>query len=1510
MFPNLSRREVFAASFLSFFVGCLLNAEAATLAAPTEAKASVTRPTNTSVQWFVVDWKDNSDGEAGFQIRARLGKSGPYSVVATADPNATSWAFAINAQAQNALLQYQVLAFGGTKQKPSGFSAPSNNAEVKIPESKFDAPSGLTATALDWEGDEENAGGIIELKWVDNSTTEEGFAVEIRNEGETKFTWLGTAHFNSSSIRITQFKTPGKIEEFRIRAVRGITPDVGVVDPTHASAYTSIASVKVKEAFTRDITSPIYYWGETALSTYWGESFSANVTTSHPELRTGLSVSGLPDGLVFNTSNATITGIPTKVGTFTATTSATFSSLNQTIAGKMDFTILPPAITSRAFEPSTVGVPFSFQVTTSSPLLRTSLSAVSALPPGLSFDGATGNLSGTPTQAGNYPIQFSASFTDYPTPVSGNMTLRIRPPAGAPTDVSGASTNLSIPQGGTCAVNLSSLFQDPDTGSAVRLQTNLGGNNTIDILLYPDSTPETVASFLKYVDAGDYDGTIFHRSVSGFVVQGGGFYPAAPPNQFYSVPSRPSPKNEPGISNIRGTVAMAKIDKQPDSATTNFFFNLGDNHANLDNQNQGFTAFGRVSASSLAVMDALAAKPTKTYTVIVNGASQSFANCPMNAGTVPNTMDNTKVLQILSARRIPVLSYAFPSPPSSDVANVSLNGETLSLSGLKPGTKDIDLEITDLDGNKITRTLHLTVGQTANGTASVFQFESGTSASIAPANSGNETAFRWLKNGQPLPKVTSANLTFPAIKLTDAGEYRRIATTPGGDVTSSMLVGVLEFSRQPLLVKSGSKTVLSAKVAGPGFSALWKKDWIPLQGVAGRVTVTGAPNPTVTISSFAAADSGNYQCVLHSAGGDGLMISRSVTAVTGGPVVKKTYLSPLVVSQQTSFGIAWDTGTGVAPTKFTITGLPAGLKYDPVTGVISGRPTAAGNYTLSIAGVNAFGKGETKTFSLVVNALPAGALGKFSAYVPADAQLNGGLGGVLSVTTLPNGTFTGLLVMGTAKYPISGLLETGPGVTPHFTLSLKLPAELKVSIASNALTGTVGPLTLGTRNLAFTSLVVSQLTSNLAPGWDQALGLKPVRFEVSGLPPGMTFDPLTGALSGRPTQAGLFKITIVAVHASGTREERTIPLTVSALPTGAVGTFVALVPRDATLNAGLGGLLTVTVSAGGGYSGNLVLGTDSYPIKGVVESGGSNPPKFSTNVKRKNASQVEIKDVTLNASLLSATLTEGNATVNISGGKTVVPSAALTGLFNTRFSIPAADSNLHLINIVPQGHGFASVTTDNKGAVKIVGKLADGTSLLASSSFGFGGRVPLHVIFPSKKDVLLGTALITQTGSANPALSGAVEWLVASSPKLVFPANFGPQALDWKGAKYLPPAKGTIILGLLDKADNAALSFFDADLANESGDPDLTFRIKTDNSIVLPATNPALVGLKIDPLKGTFSGTFQFSDIIAGKPVPRKSTFQGLLITGSRGFGYFTLPQRADSSYKPALSGAVELSAP
>lgn len=127
----------------------------------------------------------------------------------------------------------------------------------------------------------------------------------------------------------------------------------------------------------------------------------------------------------------------------------------------------------------------------------------------------------------------------------------------------------------------------------------------IDVTMFRDRTPLTVQNFLNYANRGVWDTTIIHRSVPNFVIQAGGFMSSPP---FGRVASDPPVRNEPGISNLRGTIAMAKLGGDPNSATNEWFFNLANNASNLDNQNGGFTAFGEVRGSAgLAVMDALAA---------------------------------------------------------------------------------------------------------------------------------------------------------------------------------------------------------------------------------------------------------------------------------------------------------------------------------------------------------------------------------------------------------------------------------------------------------------------------------------------------------------------------------------------------------------------------------------------------------------------------------------------------------------------------------------------------------------------------------------------------------------------------------------------------------------------------------------------------------------------------------------------------------------------------------------
>jgi len=146
------------------------------------------------------------------------------------------------------------------------------------------------------------------------------------------------------------------------------------------------------------------------------------------------------------------------------------------------------------------------------------------------------------------------------------------------------------------------------SAQTVVFSTNLGD---VQVELAGEDAPLTVANFLSYVNestGNNYDGTFFHRSIVSpnlSIIQGGGFYlPIG--GSVASVPSKPPVVNEFGISNTRGTIAMAKLGGNPDSATNQWFFNTADNSANLDAQNGGFTVFGTVT-SGMDVVDAIQA---------------------------------------------------------------------------------------------------------------------------------------------------------------------------------------------------------------------------------------------------------------------------------------------------------------------------------------------------------------------------------------------------------------------------------------------------------------------------------------------------------------------------------------------------------------------------------------------------------------------------------------------------------------------------------------------------------------------------------------------------------------------------------------------------------------------------------------------------------------------------------------------------------------------------------------
>jgi cyclophilin family peptidyl-prolyl cis-trans isomerase len=259
------------------------------------------------------------------------------------------------------------------------------------------------------------------------------------------------------------------------------------------------------------------------------------------------------------------------------------------------------------------------------------------------------------------------------------------------------------------SIDLTTVFADTDVNAAVRMTTVLG---TFDVALFGQQKPITVTNFLKYVDQGRYfifdpttgqtASSFVHRSVSGFVIQGGGFLgtvdpsPSTNPNKDNVQPTQVlsfAPiQNEPGISNKRGTIAMAKVANDPNSATSQWFINLADNTSgqnNLDTQNGGFTVFGRVVGNGMTVVDAIAAVP-------VFNAGAPFDFLPLRNYTSPNKVKVPNLVSIPGIARISPLNFSAVSDNPS--VGVGVSGTKLLIAGNQIGTAHITVTATDLDG--------------------------------------------------------------------------------------------------------------------------------------------------------------------------------------------------------------------------------------------------------------------------------------------------------------------------------------------------------------------------------------------------------------------------------------------------------------------------------------------------------------------------------------------------------------------------------------------------------------------------------------------------------------------------------------------------------------------------------------------------------------------------------------------------------------------------------------------
>jgi cyclophilin family peptidyl-prolyl cis-trans isomerase len=347
-------------------------------------------------------------------------------------------------------------------------------------------------------------------------------------------------------------------------------------------------------------------------------------------------------------------------------------------------------------------------------------------------------------------------------------------------------------------------------GTIVAIDTNAAlGDSVIYVELFDRagtstrSTPATATNFLSYVNKGSYDGSIIHRSVANFVIQGGGFTaPTTPANQPGGSPKAitalPPIVNEPGNSNLRGTIAMAKLGGNPDSATNQWFINLADNSDNLDGQNGGFTVFGRVLGDGMAIVDSMAAaKRYNASTYYQNGA---LSELPLWDVPLDNIIVPDNFLTIEDAR-VESIGLSVNLPESAPLRVVSLDGGlTLARQEGIEFTDSVTIVLTatsPLDGTSISRSLAIdppredigaSVDMQSKGNGIAGSIESSVSGSfredltlIAPFVTddpdGDATnpnySYQWFKGSSAITNATASTYVVP---VTGAGAYKVAVT--------------------------------------------------------------------------------------------------------------------------------------------------------------------------------------------------------------------------------------------------------------------------------------------------------------------------------------------------------------------------------------------------------------------------------------------------------------------------------------------------------------------------------------------------------------------------------------------------------------------------------------------------------------------------------------------------------------------------------------------------------------
>lgn len=870
-----------------------------TFGAPANLSASVTGDALLRLSWldnctteeaFEVQYKRTSDPDTAYStLFYPTFEQNPVETIAGLIPS-QSYHLRIRA-----LRAGTTTTNGTTYAQQTAFSSP---VVVVIP--ALSPPTQFVITSL--------AEDVVRLNWNDNSYNEGdfnkpstssadqgGYVVLQRTAGTSgSFIELGNVSPNVEQVNNLSV-IPGRALDWQVKA-------------RHRNASTIVDS-----AASNIVTFTPPFHRPTQVTAVLSGRTSVNVTwKDNSAVESGYVVEGRQGAGAFSTLATVAAGVQKAVVTLPAAQTTeirvrafyTQSNTDYFSQASDSATVaVPNQFTSRAWHPAVKGTPISpYPATVGSAPSRTSWNMVSG-PAWASFDTETGLLTGTPAQSGIQIAKLGATFSDGSSD-SLDVVFRVQEPEAAPEIQNGAASR-SIPVGVPVVIPLTEVFRDPDSPSAVQVNTTTG---SFPIILLDQLTPQTVANFMSYVNGGDYAGVAVHRAIPGFVVQMGGFKPtaaASPDNNFTTVTERPSPRNEPGVSNVRRTVAMAKKGGDPHSATHDFFVNVADNSANLDGQNEGFTVFGRIPESAMSVPDAL----------VGGGIHRGSYNIqvPSGSGTVTQTLDdfpltsvNTlptgtngyqpvdKNLLVRVNAVSPTATLFFSGLTNSDPGNVTaaLSGTNLELTGINDATSsNIEVTATDLDGTSTTYSFTVNVDAAFLAPSITSQPVGGTingggAQTFEVQATGTSLTYQWRKNGVNIPGANGVSLTISDASFADQATYQVLVSNAATIVPSNAVTltvnTVPEVTSHPVaLTRSyGGSAQFSVTAAGPGTLAYqWKKNGEPVDGAIASsfilpwLVMSDAADYTCTVSNAFGSSTSNAAALTVTAtdqDGDGL----------------------------------------------------------------------------------------------------------------------------------------------------------------------------------------------------------------------------------------------------------------------------------------------------------------------------------------------------------------------------------------------------------------------------------------------------------------------------------------------------------------------------------------------------------------------------------------------------------------------------------------------------------------